>query len=233
MPVKAVGGNDPPLIYAKPPYGRHGRPFHLINLDTANPVYYDDSPGVSSLSNIIYPLGRAGADGNSDIYASTLVPGLSVQVMLLPGHTAWDPGPVQTAAAITKSGIPPKVPGLTSVVIEAQNAETPTTWFTFPAASTIWGAGLSFSVASNNSFTAATAQFYAKIFTGSGLALTRRVELSLGGPNHEIAGGADLPIGGIPVAAQETLKIDVNNGVPVPSGGGVMHASAVVFYSTP
>lgn len=229
MAIKAVGATDPVQVYSKPAYARQGRPFHVVNLDLASPVYYDDNVSVDGQSNVIYPLGRAGFDGSSDVFMSTVTPGVSVLVQALPGHTAWDPGPVQTAAAIQRTGVPPVVPGLTSVSMIGQGAGGGGVFFTFPAGGgLIYGGHLSFAAGADSSYTGGVTQLYARIKTGSGVDLTV-IELAVAGPNTSANGDSDINMPGRPVTGGDTLVLDPNNNVALVNG--VFHASCVVYYS--
>jgi hypothetical protein len=229
--VKAVGGTDPVPVYLALPYRQPGRTWHLVNLDSSTTVFYEDTPSVSATSNQLLPLGGATFDGSSDVWCSTVGgPAVLVQTGIR-GQRGWSAGPMKAALSIQQLGVPPKIPGLKSAVILSQSAQPPTTFFTFPAAGTVWGAHTSFAAAANASYSGGTTQLYARTLLGSGLTLGGPIEIAIGGPQTNANGDGDLGIGGIAVAKNDTLQLDVNNGNPMTNG--VMHASAVVFYSTP
>lgn len=125
------------------------------------------------------------------------------------------------------------LPPLLSAQVIGAGTQVATTFFTFPGRGRIWSAHLAFSMATNNSFAVATQQFYSLIKTGSGIVFGGPVELSISKSNDHANDGADLKIDGMLVAANDTLQLDVNNGIAVTGGGGVMRASCVVLYSVP
>lgn len=127
------------------------------------------------------------------------------------------------------------LPPLKSAGALGVNSQPPSTFFTFTGRGRIWVAHLSFTLTSNSSFAANNSTFraYARILTGSGVVFGGPVELSVSGNNQHAEGNAPAKIDGMLVAANDTLMLDVNNGNPVPSGGGVMSASCTVLYSLP
>lgn len=126
------------------------------------------------------------------------------------------------------------LPPLLSAQVLGANAQPPTAFFTFPGRGRLWKASLSFAVATNTSYSAAVTQFYARLLTGSGIVLPAGpIELAVSNHNQAVNDGEAIDLGGILVGANDTLMLDVNNGLPVPGGGGVMRASCVVLYSLP
>jgi hypothetical protein len=107
MTIKQIGGTEPVQIYGAPAYGQPGRPLLLANLDLVNPVYYaDDLTLVSAQASQIRPLGTVGIDGETDIWASTLQPGVNVNIDMIPGGLAWAPSAADAAEQISLLGIP-------------------------------------------------------------------------------------------------------------------------------
>lgn len=128
-------------------------------------------------------------------------------------------------------GIPPAVPALQSAQRTRQGV-TQVSFKTFGSAGRIWRVRLASSVASDNTFTAATppAQLIHDIETGSGTTLAI-CEMSISGPNQTVPDGDSGTFNGLPVAQGDTLVLNVNNGVTV--SGVVQRASALVLYSIP
>jgi hypothetical protein len=125
------------------------------------------------------------------------------------------------------------LPPLQSAEVLGASSQAPTPFYTFDQRGRIWSAHLSFALGTNSSFTSSTFRAYAQIITGSGIAFGGPVELQVSNHNQAVNGDADLKIDGLLVGANDTLLLDVNNGTPVPGGGGVMAASCVVLYSIP
>jgi hypothetical protein len=230
--VKQVGPTDPVPVYLVPAYSTPGRPWHLVNLDQVNPVFYDDSPTVTLTSNLLNPLGSATFDGTSDVYCCT-VGGPAVKVQTgIRGQRGWSAGPVSAAQQIQAFGIPPVVPNTLSASFIGQGAGGGGPFFTFSKAGHIWAVHLSFAAATNSSYTGGVTQLYARVkaSTGTGLDLCV-IELAVSGPNQNANGDGDLSMPGIPVAKNDQLILDPNNNVALTNG--VMHASTVVLYSIP
>jgi hypothetical protein len=77
-------------------------------------------------------------------------------------------------------------------------------------------------------------QFYARLLTASGIVLCS-IQLVISGPtqadsNTDRFTGPDT---GIPVDVGDQLILDVNNGVAVTGGQGLMRADCEVFFTTP
>lgn len=106
MPLKAIGGTDPVLLYGRPAYHRPAKRLLIANTDLVNPIYYDDQLSITAGSSQIPPLGAVAFDGETDIYGSTLSPGTVVVADIVRGGLQWGPSPAQTAAQIAISGVP-------------------------------------------------------------------------------------------------------------------------------
>lgn len=139
------------------------------------------------------------------------------------------PRTIQPGARILRLGGTPQ-----SADVLNQGAQAATPFYTFTKAARIHAAGLTFSVSTDASYTAATQQLYARVTTQSGLVLCH-VQLSVSGPTQNEP-GADrfkAPEAGVPVAAGDKLLLDVNNGTIVTGGHGTMHADCSVFFTIP
>jgi hypothetical protein len=106
MPIKSVGGGDPVLVYGKPAYSGRAAPFLLANTSTSTTVYYgEDLTLTTGLSSQIPPLGSVALDGTGDVWASTLIPGTTAALDVIPGGTGWAASPSQIALEIAESGL--------------------------------------------------------------------------------------------------------------------------------
>ena len=210
MPVKMVGGTDPPLIYGRPAYNQPVRPFVLANLDAASPLWYGPNLDLGPLSNVIYPLGSAGFDGNSDVYASTLSPGIQVPVLMLPGQTYWNPGPA--------------IPGSTTASLIAQSPAGGGVFLAGPAQ--LWESELSFDAGATAAYSGLS-EVNAQVITGSGVVLGV-VELTLAA-SQNASGQSSKSLHGMTLAAGDTVQLNVNSGTMLLNA--LMRASAVVLYS--
>jgi hypothetical protein len=141
----------------------------------------------------------------------------------LPAPRGTTPG-----ARITRLG---GTPGSKSAV--GAGAQVPTAFYTFPQAGRLFAAEISFAVGTNASYSASVTQLYATVSTLSGLNLGT-VELAVAAPSQAVngQGGLTLPDAGVPVAAGDKLRLDVNNGASL-GIGGVMRATCEVFFTLP
>ncbi len=122
-------------------------------------------------------------------------------------------------------------PALSSASLVRQGTTAGALVHTFAAASRLWALHLSFACATDASYTPALANVYAELKTGSGLALTL-VELAVSDVKQAINGDSDQGyFNPIPVAAGNTLLLDVNNGAGVL--GATLRASCSILYSSP
>ena len=114
------------------------------------------------------------------------------------------------------------------------NSQAATSFYTFPAAGRLFTAGLAFAVGSDNSYTAAVDQFYARLTTQSGLVLCS-VQLVIVQANDHDSGTDQWqgPQTGVPVNKGDQLILDVNNGAPVAGGFGAMRADCRVTFTIP
>lgn len=156
-------------------------------------------------------------------------PGSGQLPPLRPDQVAF-PSPRGTTpgARITRLG---GTPGSKSAV--GAGAQVPTVFYTFTSAGRLFAAEISFAVGTNASYAASVTQLYAQISTLSGLFLGT-VELCVSGAAQAVSGrgGLSLPSAGVPVAAGDKLRLDVNNGVSLGTGG-VMRATCEVFFTIP
>jgi hypothetical protein len=91
MPIKTVGNSPPTDVYRSPAYGRTYRPLVIVNYDPTNPIYYSESPGISSKSSFI-PAGSFEVfDGQTDVWMSTLNDAVSIMVDVKYGSTLAAP----------------------------------------------------------------------------------------------------------------------------------------------
>ena len=237
MTVKAVGGTDPVPVYMAPAYGRPGRMFHLVNLDTASTVYYEDRPGIDATSNQIPPLGSATFDGTSDVWMCTLVPGVSVLVQTgIPGQRGWAAGPVSAAEAIRSLGVPPQVPNITPVaLLDGGASGSPYSVYTFPAAGRIWGVDLAGSIVLNNPSIISRVYYLAQLdgngIPGNGDPLAI-LELGVApGITGIDSDSKYVPFNGLPVSKNQQLYLIINGGTLIT--GVAQTASVIFFYSVP
>lgn len=112
-------------------------------------------------------------------------------------------------------------------------AQAPTAFYTFAKSGRLFAAEISFAVGTNASYAASVTQLYAEVSTLSGLNLGT-VELAVAGASQAVngQGGLTLPDAGVPVAAGDKLRLDVNNGATLGTGG-VMRATCEVFFTIP
>lgn len=232
MARKLIGPTDPVPVYLAPAYGAGTRPWHLANLDLANPLFYDDTPTINEQSNVLEPLAAATFDGTSDVYCTTLGgPAVLVQTGIR-GQQSWHAGPNAAALQIQTYGAPPVVPGMKSATMLGQGAGGGGTFFTFPAAGHIFAAHLSMAGETNSS--ASGSQFiYGRVYVNSpaGLAVAGPCELAFGGPLQIDSDNADPSYPGLPVSKNDQLILDPNGGTPLTNG--VFHCSATVWYAIP
>lgn len=135
-----------------------------------------------------------------------------------------------TGTALT-AGVPPGVPALkaASVLRQPPNS-SPAVFFTFPSAGRIWSGVLSAAVVTANSYPNSVQELYCELRTGSGLILGV-TELAISVAGQIDSNSVSMTINGLPVAAGDTLVLDINNGGNI--GNGSLRASAAVLYSTP
>lgn len=122
----------------------------------------------------------------------------------------------------------------TSAGVLGATAQAPTAFYTFGQAGRLFTAGLSFAAVTNGAYTPGVLQLYARVTTQSGLVLCS-VQLAIFAAGTGANGGDRFtgPQAGVPVAKGDKLILDVNNGVIIPGGNGVMHADCEVFFSLP
>lgn len=106
--IKPVGGVDPVLIYGAPAYSQRGRQVLIANTDELHPAFYaEDLTLVNGQASTIPPLGSVGLDGQADVWASSLLPGTTIALDVIPGGQQWAASPAQIAEQISAAGIPP------------------------------------------------------------------------------------------------------------------------------
>jgi hypothetical protein len=128
-------------------------------------------------------------------------------------------------------GVPPGVGQIASVKhLFGGPSGSPYTLFTFPKKGRIWGASLSVSIAASASYAGATSNVYAELATGSGITL-EIVELAVTNINQVEVDHGDMPLNGLPIAAGDTILLDVNNGTLI--SDTTIRASGFVLYSVP
>jgi hypothetical protein len=114
-------------------------------------------------------------------------------------------------------------------------AQPPTVFYTFLQRGRIYSAFISFAAGTDNSYTAAVTQLYARVSTAIGGINLGTVRLVVVTANDHDSDTNNFtgPDAGIPVEAGEELLLDLNNGSPIPGGFGLMGADCSVFYTIP
>jgi hypothetical protein len=228
MSIKAITGPGPIDIYRAPAYGTQGTRFHLINHDTENRIYYNDTPTVNSSSNYLPPGGKTEFDGTHDVWCSTLDASVMVLAQMgIRGEIGWVSGSVDAS---------PQVPNIESVAeLDAAASGSPYSVYQFPSAGRVWGVNLSISVASTPSVSSeprvyALAQIDGNGVPGNGTPLA--VCESAAVPAYDIdSNNVYVPFNGLMVNKNQSLYLIVNGGTIVT--GATITASAVFFYSVP
>jgi hypothetical protein len=221
-------------------------PCLVVNTDTAQSVYIGPQRPVTAADVPLPPQASVSLDGSLPWYISTLA-AVTVQCAVLPGGLAWDnPVGVQlaldtlglardtTVAALPgqlqATGIPPFIPnaqpygavdlgasGSPHVIVPAQGTDT-----------YIWYAHLSLAVSSNASHVG-NDQAYAMLQTASGKPLLP-CEVAVGDAASADSDSAQLSIGGVLLAAGDTVTVDCNNGNDITDAA--FRAACVVILGT-
>jgi hypothetical protein len=238
MPVVILNAQSRPLFVP----GRGS--VLVVNNEETHTIYVAPQPGVTANDTPIPPQASVTLDGSITWYGSTVASVGAAQVLVFPGGTDWQ-NPVGVSIALNalglatadlqnsqlSVGIPPNVPNVASASAKLiAPGSSPVTFHTFAAAGRLWQVSLSAAVNINASFTG-NASFYAQVKTGTGGITLELVELAAGTAPGQDSTHGDLQLNGLPVAAGETLMLDVNNGAAVANTS--MRASGLVLYSVP
>jgi len=115
--------------------------------------------------------------------------------------------------------------------------QAPTAFHTFQFPGRLFSAGLTYAVGANASYAGSVTQFYARLYTLSGLVMCS-IQIVLCAPSTGQQGNDRWtgPDTGFPVAAGDMLILDVNNGTPVgptPGAWGLMRSDCEISFTTP
>jgi hypothetical protein len=223
-------------------------PYLLVNTDTAASVYLGPQRPVTTADIALPPQASVSLDGTLPWYASTLDAGTIVACALLPGGQNWNnPVGVQIAldtlglakdatlaalpGQLQQLGIPPFIPNAQPFgAVDLGPSGSPHQIVPAQAADTfIWYAHLSFAGSSNASHVG-NDQMYAMLSTGSGKPLVP-TEIAVGDAASADSDSAQLTIGGVLLAAGDSINLDVNSGNVVTDVE--FRAACVVILGTP
>jgi hypothetical protein len=129
-----------------------------------------------------------------------------------------------------QTGVKPFAPNYMTQAARRHNETTVTTFYTFPTTAHLWSATLAFTIVTAPAYTPGITKCFADLSTGSGIALLT-VELGVAAVNDHDSNTVAVGFNGIPVAAGDTLVLNINNGTTVPNLN--QQATAIVGFATP
>jgi len=129
-------------------------------------------------------------------------------------------------------GTPPYIPNLKAASFtQMAPAGSPYSLVTVGAASRIWYASLSFAVATDSTYAGGADGPFSELYIQTIGEIILACQLAINGTEQALNSDQVLSLGGIPVAAGDTIFANINNGNTI--ADAIIRAGAVVLYTTP